>query len=120
MISFSLDWQYNRTAFVINNESPLDIADAVLNDASGEVFSILDNVAAFSCIWLADALLVCYGCDDDILYMSENVHFDCQIWRCYILWEGKRWVLLPLPILLIVAIGKFIDSFFCTMHHGSL
>jgi hypothetical protein len=57
MLSFSLDWQHHRSAFVLHNDSPLDIANEMLNTGSNPL-AILENTASISCIWLADAVLV--------------------------------------------------------------
>lgn len=54
----------------------------------------------------------------DDLYIPSNVNLNYQVWRCYILWEDKRWISVPLPILLTAAIGKC-GFIFCTAVHYS-
>lgn len=58
MVTFSFDWQYHRTAFVIDNDSPSDIAQETINDDSNTTLLILDNLFAMCCNLLADGLLV--------------------------------------------------------------
>jgi hypothetical protein len=96
MLTFAFDWQYHRTAFVIDNDSPIHIAE-VVTSLGVKSIGILDNIFSMSCNLLADALL---------------------IWRCYILWENKRWVLLPLPILLTAAVVLGSISNFCQSRGG--
>ncbi|KAF5315145.1 hypothetical protein D9619_007585 [Psilocybe cf. subviscida] len=82
MISFSLDWWYHHAAFVVHNDTALDIAgflQRVSPDIDRPIF-IMDNIFSVSSNWLADAIL---------------------IWRCYVLWEDKKWMLAPLPVLLV-------------------
>lgn len=57
MVNFALDWRYHRAAFVIHNDSPLDIAEAV--GGIPDSFTIVMNTISNSCNWFADALLVC-------------------------------------------------------------
>jgi hypothetical protein len=64
MLTFSFDWQYHRSAFVIHNDSPLDIAEAV--EGRADSLTILDNTLSISCNWLADALVVCPSDDNHI------------------------------------------------------
>lgn len=61
MVSFAFDWQYHRRAFVIANDSRLEIALAITQDTGANSLTILDNIFTSSCLWVADALLVCHG-----------------------------------------------------------
>lgn len=58
MASFALDWQERSTAYVIDNNSPLDIAIAADTATSIAFINIINNVLSNSCLWVADALLV--------------------------------------------------------------
>lgn len=57
ILSFAFDWQYHRAAFVVDNNSPFDIANA-LNGPNVKSLGILDNFFSMCCNLLADALLV--------------------------------------------------------------
>lgn len=61
MLAFSFDWQHGRTSFVIDDDSPLDIANALTGDIYVKSLTVLDNVFSMCGILLADALLVCGG-----------------------------------------------------------
>ncbi|KAF5315395.1 hypothetical protein D9619_007587 [Psilocybe cf. subviscida] len=83
MITFSLDYWYHRAAFVNYNSSPLEIANFIQRVSPQRVDQSLftaDDMLSVSSNWLADAIL---------------------IWRCYVLWESRRWMLLPLPVLFV-------------------
>ena len=58
MLTFAFDWQYHRQAFVIDNDSPLHIAQVITNLGDRSI-GIIDNIFSMSCNLLADALLVC-------------------------------------------------------------
>lgn len=63
MLTFLFDWQYHRSAFVLHNDSPLDIANVVVGKTRVESLIVLDNTLSISCNWLADAMLVCQRAD---------------------------------------------------------
>lgn len=58
MLAFSLDWQYHRVAFVTENGSPLEIAQAIASNGNSVSLGILDNIFNISANLVADTLLV--------------------------------------------------------------
>lgn len=110
--SFSFDWWYHHSAFVGHNKSPLDIASflqRVSPDRVDQAIFTADNIISFSTNWLADGILVCSYC---IRPKCIYLHWE-QIWRCYVLWENRKWMLSPLPVLLIADISKFLHYAYC-------
>lgn len=59
MLTFSFDWQYHRSAFVVHDDSEFDIAGAILAPTTSVSWiAIMDNSLSICCNLLADALLV--------------------------------------------------------------
>ncbi|KAF5315144.1 hypothetical protein D9619_007584 [Psilocybe cf. subviscida] len=99
MISFSLDLWYHHSAFVVHSDTALDIAgfiERVSPEIDQSIF-IMDNIFSGSSNWLADAIL---------------------IWRCYVLWDNKKWMLAPLPILLVADIVIPCVSYFSPLSNN--
>lgn len=105
MLTFAMDWWYHRSAFVDHDNSADEIVAYLLRITPptrvDQAIFTADNMFSVSSNWLADAILVRRDKPTQKHLVTVN-----QIWRCFILWDNKRWMLLPLPVLFIANIGN--------------